>query len=349
MKKSFLGSLLVILLMVTCSKEQHTKETASTDIGTIEVSEHFEWRMSRNIALTLYNETPQLFEISSPDGSLRYHKGNHPGDNQAYPVSISMPFTENKLLVNGAEYTINSKSYKINNIQNKAMNAPFIDGYQLSREGSIENYALLFDGVEDYLNLGDIAELNEVNAFSIEGWANPNNTSATATIFSKTASDAYDIQLRTEGGKLVVELGNGSNSFGSWGDYAWSIANGSWFHWALTFDGAAVGNAERLKLYINGAAVPLDFSGNIPASTSAQLQGNSAFISAVNNSFSGVMDEVRIWSVARTADEIQALQGQIIPPMATYLAAYWRFDEADGNIINDETDHAYHGTLVGSS
>ena len=63
-------------------------------------------------------------------------------------------------------------------------------------------------------------------------------------------------------------------------------------HIAVTFDG------ENLKLYVNGELVQSDnHAGETPVAVPVKILGSS---------FRGKMDEVRMWNVTRTQEQIQA-------------------------------------------
>jgi len=70
------------------------------------------------------------------------------------------------------------------------------------------------------------------------------------------------------------------------------IQQETWQHIAVTFDG------ENLKLYVNGELVQSDnHAGETPVAVPVKMLGSS---------FRGKMDEVRMWNVARTQEQIQA-------------------------------------------
>jgi hypothetical protein len=63
--------------------------------------------------------------------------------------------------------------------------------------------------------------------------------------------------------------------------------------------------------------------------------------------FKGQIDEVRLWSVARSREAIAAGRS-LLNGTELGLAGYWRLDEGSGSIVYDQTNNARHGTLHGN-
>lgn len=100
-----------------------------------------------------------------------------------------------------------------------------------------------------------------------------------------------------------------------------------WQHLAVTFDGA------RYRIYVNGVD-----SGVLEASSAMTTFKNVSWFSG-SAWWSGckiLMSEARIWSVCRSAIQIQNNMTQV-RPSSDGLEAYWRFNEGSGNVFNDAT------------
>jgi len=107
-----------------------------------------------------------------------------------------------------------------------------------------------------------------------------------------------------------------------------------WNHIAQTYDGSIQ------KLYLNGfLVVSQPLSGEITANANDLLIGNM---------FNGTIDEVRLWNVARTEEEIRANMCKKLNGNETGLVGYWRLDEGSGTTTNDATSNSNNGTLVNS-
>jgi hypothetical protein len=65
--------------------------------------------------------------------------------------------------------------------------------------------------------------------------------------------------------------------------------------------------------------------------------------------FQGFLDEIRIWSVARTQDEIQSNTSHELSGDEDNLVGYWKFNEGAGMLVNDETAGENHGSVFGAT
>ena len=95
------------------------------------------------------------------------------------------------------------------------------------------------------------------------------------------------------------------------------ITIGEWAHVAGTYDGSS------LRLYVNGElAAEVPFSVNIGAGNAGLYIGGHW-----TGFFNGVIDEVRLWNVCRTQNEIRTAMNTVLTGNETGLAGYWPLDE----------------------
>ena len=167
--------------------------------------------------------------------------------------------------------------------------------------GQIWN-GLSFDG-NDYVDLGDVTQLNSVSAFTIMGWIKQDSNTANERVFDKINNGNNDISVAPYGGKIYFEVGNGANSHGYWNGYSSNIPSGTWYHLAAVYDGSGATNADKAKIYVDGVERTMSFSGTIPATT-ANLAGYSFTLSRPGDDFNGMMDEVALYSRALSSSEI---------------------------------------------
>jgi hypothetical protein len=114
-------------------------------------------------------------------------------------------------------------------------------------------------------------------------------------------------------------------------------ATNRWYHIAVTVDGS--GNAI---IYVDGVSVA---TGTIwlpnNVSRSNCYIGKSNW--AADDYLNGVVDEMRIWNVARTQQQIKSNMFRSIDPSSTGLVAYYHCDENGGSTINNSTSGAGAG------
>jgi hypothetical protein len=65
--------------------------------------------------------------------------------------------------------------------------------------------------------------------------------------------------------------------------------------------------------------------------------------------FNGEFDEIRIWNVARSAEEISSNMNRRLTGTEPGLVAYWNFDEGSSSLANDSSGNGNAGTLVNGS
>lgn len=97
------------------------------------------------------------------------------------------------------------------------------------------------------------------------------------------------------------------------------IKENSWTHVAITRLGS------DLALYINGT---LDANGNWAGTLPIQALGRG---NRNRDDKFGQMDEVRIWDVARSADQISLNFNQSVDPLSEGLLRYWTFNPKNGS------------------
>lgn len=202
-------------------------------------------------------------------------------------------------------------------------------------------YALEFDGADDYVRVEDIGNFDFDETMTLEAWVKP---------------DSVD----SLGGFRGIVSGRSSqypNSSGSWVMYAhrddasqWglsvctptcsaalapsgSLVVGEWAHIAATYDGSTI------KIYQNGVLI------GSAAKTGSVGSITNLFIGAWSSAFNGIIDEVRVWNIARTEAEIQSTMMMSLNGDETGLVGYWRFDEGSGQTTADSTSFSQDGQL----
>jgi hypothetical protein len=213
----------------------------------------------------------------------------------------------------------------------------------LSVQAQISGNALHFDGVNDYVDTGNAATFNVGNAVTYEAWISPDTTIG-GFIIAKWVGGAEDIQLGFFVNKISFYL---HDVFGGIQLYSSpSVPLHQYTHIAATYD-ASLGIA---KIYINGV---FDVSRSVGSSVSNSTGNLFVGFNPVRGDFvapfKGVIDEVRIWNIARTESEIQSTMNQSLNGNEPGLIGYWKFDEGTGSVTSDATSNQNDGTISGAT
>ncbi|HZV68439.1 MAG TPA: LamG-like jellyroll fold domain-containing protein, partial [Saprospiraceae bacterium] len=209
--------------------------------------------------------------------------------------------------------------------------------------------ALNLDGVNDNVSFGNSLGNFGSGDFTIE--SRIKTTVSGRYILSKRPvcglENLWNIQINGSG-KLVLEMYENSSNTTNGGavSSATSINDGNWHQFAITRKTGAI------KIYIDGV---IDGSGtlitNINNAVNLNLGSNPC-----GNPYGGAIDELRIWNVARTADEINDFKNASIPATVAGLIAYYDFNHPTAigsgtntglTLLDDRTASNYDGTLTG--
>ena len=194
--------------------------------------------------------------------------------------------------------------------------------------------ALAFDGTMGFV---DAPPPPISGAFTAECWFLAESASRHRHLVEVGSAEhgwecAYRIHVGDEG-ELVAAIGDGSVfRHADVAGTGWTLD--AWNHVALVYDGAA-----EAELFLNGRstgafACDLDVSGGL-----GRLRiGNSAVQSGRGHD--GMLDEVRLWNVARTPAQLREGMTRTLAGNEPGLAAYYRMDLFDGATLYDQTTNA---------
>ena len=213
------------------------------------------------------------------------------------------------------------------------------DGLQLAN-----NYALSFDGVDDYVDLGDLGSLSYPFTIETSFKYDINQGEEFRTVWLATDFSAND-QLYT----LQVTPDNQARVLLYPGSF-----NGSYLNEVLV-DGeeysiSFVFNSDTdKKVYVNGN-LDIEFTDSIPLPTGVDkfALGTLARNSSYETFWSGIQDDFRYWNTARTQQEIQDNMNTVLTGDETGLVAYYKFDEGTGTTLTDYAG-SNDGTIYGAS
>jgi hypothetical protein len=206
--------------------------------------------------------------------------------------------------------------------------------------------ALSFDGASAYVAIATTGSLT--GTFTVELWARPDDPTNLRSLLSSRflpqefgCDFALGAWLPFGATRIHGDIGNGSYWITTFADADFSYLAGTWYHFAYVVTPASY------AIYANGVLVGMGaVSENDAVLYDPEHQlgiGHSAF---PNAGWQGELDEVRIWSTARSAAEIQSNMRRSVTGTEPGLMGYWRFDEGEGTTVTDASGHGFDGTLL---
>jgi len=242
------------------------------------------------------------------------------------------------------------------------MNAPIIAyranmGVQTTAP-FLNTYSTSFDGVDDYINIGNGINFEYTDAFTYSFWVNPDALSGVKYLFSKYDSGRGVLMyFNSSGGATPAAI-----SFNLYNTNSGSTATRKrittttgniltksvWSNIVITYDGSGLGSG--IKLYKNGVSQTVTVTqdnlqnNTIVVSQDAYISGNN-----FGSSFlAGNQDEWAIFNTELSAADALAIYGAGQPTDLTSLSplAWYRFEEGMGTTATDSGSGGNNGTLI---
>jgi hypothetical protein len=190
-------------------------------------------------------------------------------------------------------------------------------------------YALELDGADDYVSLGNPASLQLEGAITIEAWVKVQATDGRREIVAHGAGGVY---LRIQDGQYQIGVGDQYASY--------KIPEkdlDDWIHLAGAYDG----KQGAWLLFHNGSKV-----SHQSAPTGAMTVKEDW---AIGRSFTGQINNVRLWNVARTEEELWQDMHHRLAGGEPGLVGDWPLDEGSGDRVRDRACENHGQFHVGYS
>lgn len=169
-----------------------------------------------------------------------------------------------------------------------------------------------------YVQIPHSAALNPTTAITIEAWVNIRDNAGCSSIIGKDYHEAYWVGIC---GTTLRAYLRGDGSLHDAG----TIPVGKWTHIAVTSDGTSQ------KHYINGELIQTFAAGGGPrASTDPVRIGSDV---SWNFTPQGSIDEVRLWNVARTLEQIRSTINVPITADQPGLVSVWALNGNPNDVI----------------
>ncbi len=177
------------------------------------------------------------------------------------------------------------------------------------------NGALIFDGTDDAIDSDSAFQLTYKASFSISIWIKPDDGQPAAedVIFGSTqAFHAVYIIVQTTGSlEFHYKASNNATSYTTGSPDLLTNGQETWHHVVAVADSTMAG-VGGLTIYLNGDITTADSTGDTTGITFAGWNSSvDSFIGSLGSTptdfFAGDIDNVSIFSVALTADEVKYL------------------------------------------
>lgn len=187
----------------------------------------------------------------------------------------------------------------------------------------------------------DFKGITGTDSRTYEAWIKT-STEDVIILANGTNSTGQKWVFRVQGGKLRIET-NGANLVGST-----DLDDGQWHHVAVVLDSSVSADLDHTTLYVDGFAETISSSGSTSNSINTASTQNLWIGTDHNNrTFEGYLDEVRVWSAARTQANLRELMHMTLTGNEAGLEAYYQFNETSGTTTYDVVN-GHDITLNGS-
>ena len=306
----------------------------------IEFSENVTGFSSSDISLT---ETYYKYQsgvkklLAQNDGQINSFSGS----GKSYTMEIEVI---NENINSGEEVLLNvsipdSAAKNLTDNYNTASNQ-----FNIIYSKKINPYSLVFDGSNDYVKVPDSSQLDLIKNFTIEMWvkilSNDSGTLIHKENTQQSGSPLWRLYVDSDGKhKFQLKTKSGNSHTLSSG----VSQNGDWQHLAIARD------SQKIYFYVNGVetANATNPAGDLVTDAPTWLGVNGQVI-PLNDWIKTNIDEVRIWSEARTADQIKSnYWNNINPSNESELIGYWQFNSGFGSKALDQTSNSIDAEIDG--
>ncbi len=185
---------------------------------------------------------------------------------------------------------------------------------------AVRSTHLVFDGTDDYVNVGAIGFAGGNAPRTISGWARSNSpagddgdwTGIFGFIPNAGGNSLYfDVEVRGGGAPKPYCL----HLYGQEENFGALTNDPNWHHFAATYDGTTV------EMYLDGSPAVSFTPSNAPLNTQNWVEMGRR--QAQNQYFNGAIDDVAIWDEALSAQDIAALYGGDSPLITPPVVLTW--------------------------
>lgn len=216
--------------------------------------------------------------------------------------------------------------------------------------GGINDGALDFDGVDDYVDCGQDSSLDITGPITVSCWVKTDQTVIAKLVAKWDASlsdgdpkqRAYVLGLNVyRVGEASFHLSSDGLTYSGFSASSSLVNNAKWHHLTGVYDGS------NISIYVNGILEDSNlYSDGIFSAPDENVYIGTEDEGVYAAMFDGAIDDVRIYDRALSASEVQQLYEEYQPEQPA-LIAHWKFDDETGTIAVDSAG-GNDGTVNGA-
>ncbi len=220
----------------------------------------------------------------------------------------------------------------------------------------IEGTALMLSGNGSYVEINDSESISNIlDQVTVSAWIKCTDfPDAYAPIISKTGerdpefkNRSYFLNLKADGAIRFAASPKGESDVNLYSPTS-VIELNTWTHIAGVIDA----KNDIIKLFIDGIEVSNKNFKGVKSIYNSKLPLRIGWTQEeipTHASVNGLIDEVRVWNIARTEDEISTDMNKQLNGDEPGLVGYWKFDEEENGQITDATPNKNDGKLIGNA
>ena len=198
-----------------------------------------------------------------------------------------------------------------------------------------------YDGVDDYVDCGQVTEIQNTNALSVSCWFNYDSINSSADgLVAKDDDSRIDgnwyVALQSNQVRFLLKTANGQDALNST-----TLSSGTWYHTLCVWNGST------MSIYINGTLNNSISVSNATGTLGAALPQDTVKIGKrlpTSSRYNGRIDEVAVWNSDQSS--IASAIGSSPVDLSSYSpVSWWRF-EGTGTTATDSGSGGNDGTLT---
>ncbi|MCX6785826.1 MAG: DUF2341 domain-containing protein [Candidatus Komeilibacteria bacterium] len=200
-----------------------------------------------------------------------------------------------------------------------------------------------FDGTDDGLNRSGLGPtIGGATQVTVETWVNARSFTGTPYIYIEQNSSGQgdsrlSLNLSTTGkvrmqfSDYVRDAGTATSLTGNA-----TLSLNTWYYLTIVYNA----DTDKQMIYINGVR-DVEASNAVEGFNATSQAIRMGFVTTGYNHFNGLIDDLKIYRIARTPDQIMQDYLQGPGPIASY-----NFEEKSGTVLNDISGQGHNGTIT---